>query len=127
MNAIPPNAPAVPSPANQASDSAPVPSRAPPRTATWRTAANTFLDGASCGRSTVVNDARLTALIDTIRPRYDNGDPGHDFAHVERVMKSCRRIAETVGAELAIVLPAALLHDVINVPKNHPDRTAASA
>ncbi|APR82575.1 metal-dependent phosphohydrolase [Minicystis rosea] len=72
-------------------------------------------------------DARIAHLVEVIRPRYDNGDPGHDFAHVERVMKSCTRIAESVGADLSIVLPAALLHDVINVPKNHPDRAAASA
>lgn len=73
-------------------------------------------------------DARLDALISRIRPRYEtNGDPGHDFAHVQRVMQSCRALALAEGADLTIVLPAALLHDVINVPKNHPDRLVASA
>ncbi|MCC6810529.1 MAG: HD domain-containing protein [Deltaproteobacteria bacterium] len=73
-------------------------------------------------------DPRIEKLREIVRPRYENnGDPGHDFAHVERVVMSCKRIAESVGADLSIVLPAAYLHDVINVPKNHPDRAAASA
>lgn len=72
-------------------------------------------------------DSRLAHLVETIRPRYDNGDPGHDFAHVQRVMRAAERIAVAVGADLSVVMPAALLHDVINVPKNHPDRAAASA
>jgi uncharacterized protein len=69
----------------------------------------------------------LGKLADRVRPRYDgNGDPGHDFAHVERVLATCRRLGEELGADLDVLLPAALLHDVINVPKNHPDRLRAS-
>ena len=72
-------------------------------------------------------DSRFSRLLEAVQPHYDNGDPGHDFAHVRRVMNAARRIAEDVGADLNIVMPAALLHDVINVPKNSPDRMAASA
>lgn len=72
-------------------------------------------------------DERLGKLIELVRGRYENnGDPGHDFAHIRRVIATCRKIGIEVGADLNILLPAALLHDVINVPKNHPDRIKAS-
>lgn len=36
----------------------------------------------------------------------------HGFEHTERVCRACRHIGGSVGAELSILLPAALLHDV---------------
>ncbi len=70
---------------------------------------------------------RFERLIELTRGKYDaNGDPGHDFAHILRVIQTCRRIGLTVGANLEILLPGALLHDVVNVPKNHPERAKAS-
>jgi uncharacterized protein len=65
-------------------------------------------------------------LFDSAKPFYNNGDPGHDFAHVERVIANCRAIGASAGANLELLLPAALLHDVVNLPKNHPERLAAS-
>lgn len=65
-------------------------------------------------------------LIELIRPYYDGQDPGHDWAHITRVVKSATRIADDEGADLAVVLPAAYLHDIVNVPKNHPERSRAS-
>jgi uncharacterized protein len=70
---------------------------------------------------------RFEQLINMTRGKYENnGDPGHDFAHITRVIENCRKIGATVGADLEILLPAALLHDVVNVSKNHPDRMRAS-
>jgi uncharacterized protein len=69
---------------------------------------------------------RFEKLKESVRASYDNSDASHDFAHIERVLSSCRRIGETVGANLEILLPAGLLHDIVNVPKNHPDRLRAS-
>ena len=54
------------------------------------------------------------------------GDPAHDLAHVRRVVAWARRLATAEGADLAIVVPAAWLHDVATVPKNSPDRARAS-
>ncbi len=70
---------------------------------------------------------RLEHLIDKAKPLYNNGDPSHDFAHVERVMQNCRTIAAQTPANLELLLPAALLHDIVNLPKNHPERLQASA
>lgn len=70
--------------------------------------------------------SRFEKLKESVRATYDNGDASHDFAHIERVLTSCRRIGETVDADFEILLPAGLLHDIVNVPKNHPDRRVAS-
>jgi len=53
-------------------------------------------------------------------------DPAHDLSHVRRVVDSARRIAIAERADLAIVLPAAWLHDCVSLPKNHPERHLAS-
>jgi len=66
------------------------------------------------------------ALIGLLKEKYNNGDPSHDFSHVMRVVESCKKIGKEVGADLDILIPGALLHDVVNVPKNHPDRVQAS-
>lgn len=54
------------------------------------------------------------------------GDAAHDLAHVERVVGNARSLAATEGARLEIVLPAAWLHDCVTVPKDSPQRAAAS-
>lgn len=70
----------------------------------------------------VPDEAALRAFILTRLP----ADPAHDIAHVERVVANARRIAEAEGADLAIVIPAAWLHDCVSYPKNHPDRALSS-
>jgi uncharacterized protein len=54
------------------------------------------------------------------------GDAAHDLLHVRRVVARARRLAAAEGAQLAIVLPAAWLHDCVVIPKDSPQRTAAS-
>ncbi len=46
------------------------------------------------------------------RALYEGADPVHDFDHVMRVLRLAQRIALTEGADLSIVRPATLLHDV---------------
>lgn len=53
-------------------------------------------------------------------------DPSHDLGHVSRVVKNARLIAQTEGGDVNVIVPAAWLHDIVNLPKNHPDRTKAS-
>ncbi|MCG9698072.1 HD domain-containing protein [Shewanella sp. Isolate11] len=53
-------------------------------------------------------------------------DAAHDLQHVKRVVKTAKLLAERSGAELAVVLPAAWLHDCVALPKNHPQRQQAS-
>ena len=51
-------------------------------------------------------------------------DAAHDDAHLARVGVWTRRCAPDVPAALAVA--AALTHDVVNLPKNHPQRAQAS-
>lgn len=53
-------------------------------------------------------------------------DPAHDLAHVKRVVLTAKKLAKIEGAKLEVVVPAAWLHDLVNLPKNHPDRALAS-
>jgi uncharacterized protein len=66
------------------------------------------------------------SLIDHILPYYRAQDPGHDWAHINRVVKTAKSLALEEKADLAVVIPAAYLHDIVNIPKNHPDRSRAS-
>lgn len=53
-------------------------------------------------------------------------DAAHDLEHVRRVVANARRLAVEEHANLAIVLPAAWLHDCVNIPKDSPLRSRAS-
>jgi uncharacterized protein len=67
-----------------------------------------------------VDETVLARLGEVARHRATNNGPAHDFLHVTRVTALARRIATAEGADLAIVVPAALLHELFNYPKNHP-------
>jgi uncharacterized protein len=71
-------------------------------------------------------DPRLGAAAAEARALYAGDDPGHDWSHVERVLASCTAIGGEVGADLGILLPAALLHDIVNHPKDDPRRPDSS-
>jgi uncharacterized protein len=66
-------------------------------------------------------DAWLDRLRNLAREHGQGGGPAHDFTHVLRVEENARRIALAEGAAPAVVLPAAILHELINLPKDHPD------
>lgn len=53
-------------------------------------------------------------------------DPAHDAQHIARVVATARRLAVGEGADLAVVIPAAWLHDCVTVPKDSPQRGQAS-
>ena len=68
----------------------------------------------------------LEAIRQEARTRTHSADASHDWSHIERVAALCRRLGKEEGADERILLAAAYMHDLINVPKNHPDRTNAS-
>lgn len=54
-------------------------------------------------------------------------DPAHDIAHLRRVWGNCQKIARAEGgADLEVLLAGAYLHDLVNLPKDAPNRRAAS-
>ncbi len=66
-----------------------------------------------------------TALWDRLRAeaerRAEGADAAHDFSHVLRVVASARTIARAEGADEARATTAALLHELFNHPKGHPE------
>lgn len=68
-------------------------------------------------------DPALRAILAEVRARMEE-DAAHDVGHLLRVAHWAERLAPVGEARLAIA--AALLHDVVNVPKSHPDRARAS-
>ena len=60
----------------------------------------------------------LEKLKIKVRKKIENNDPAHDFEHIMRVYKNAERIAKKEGANLRIVLTAALLHDIISYQKS---------
>ena len=58
----------------------------------------------------------------------ENGaDPAHDLGHADRVWANARAIALGEGLEPShTLMAAAYLHDLVTLPKDHPDRARAS-
>ena len=50
--------------------------------------------------------------LNDIRSMYQGADPAHDFSHILRVYKNARIIGQEEGADMQVLLLAALLHDV---------------
>lgn len=59
-------------------------------------------------------------------------DGSHDFGHLLRVLRNAAAICDGERAEghrldWSIVAAAALMHDIVNLPKDHPERSQASS
>ena len=53
-------------------------------------------------------------------------DPAHDILHFHRVVHLAKKLCLREGANPAVVIPAAWLHDFVIVPKDSPLRNQAS-
>jgi uncharacterized protein len=60
------------------------------------------------------------SLLKIIEKKITKDDVSHDINHVLRVLKMVERIAASERADLEIVIPAALFHDIIVYPKYDP-------
>ncbi|MEO1107209.1 MAG: HD domain-containing protein [Pseudomonadota bacterium] len=52
-------------------------------------------------------------------------DPAHDLAHLDRVWCNAQAIADD-QANMQVLMAACYLHDLVNLPKNDPNRHLAS-
>lgn len=57
---------------------------------------------------------------------YTGGDASHDIAHFRRVWRCARQIADGQPVSLTVILFASYFHDLVSLPKNHPDRARSS-
>jgi uncharacterized protein len=48
-------------------------------------------------------------------------DAAHDLGHILRVARLAHRLAQAEGADVEVCVAAALLHDLVYRPKNHPE------
>lgn len=62
----------------------------------------------------------LAALEQEVCSRM-RGDPAHDFAHTMRVYTNAKKICRDEKANQKLVLSAALLHDIVSLPKSDPN------
>src|SRR4051812_16827144 len=62
----------------------------------------------------------LERLAEIARARSGDG-PSHDWLHVQRVANQVRQIVAVEGGNLEVVAAAALLHELFNHPKGHPE------
>lgn len=73
----------------------------------------------------MVSDAEFQAEV--MRHWAERPDGAHDPGHLRRVWRNCQRIALDEGpADMEVLRAAAWLHDLVNLPKDHPDRRSAS-
>ncbi len=67
-------------------------------------------------------------LLERLRARFEAEarDGAHDLSHALRVARNAELLAREEGLDAEICVAAALLHDLVYLPKNHPDsaRTA---
>ena len=55
------------------------------------------------------------------RAACEGADSAHDWQHVLRVAGNAAAICAAEPVDAGVVVPAALLHELFNYPKNHPD------
>jgi uncharacterized protein len=68
-------------------------------------------------------NTRLIAMA--VEDHQDDG--AHDLTHLNRVWQTAEALlAESPEADALVVQAACYLHDLVNLPKNHPDRSQAS-
>lgn len=69
---------------------------------------------------------RIQQLITLVKPYYNSPDPAHDWAHVGRVAATAKKLCDGQSVDVECVLAGVYCHDIINLPKDHPDRKNAS-
>ncbi len=57
------------------------------------------------------NGLHIKSVLSEIQTMYDEADPAHDFSHIIRVYNNAQIIGEKEGADMEVLLFAALLHD----------------
>jgi uncharacterized protein len=67
-------------------------------------------------------------FIDWLTVNWATDDGAHDMHHLHKVWQNCCIIndGETEKGDPLILLTSAYFHDLISLPKNHPDRTTSS-
>ena len=65
---------------------------------------------------------RHAQLWSLVAPQLPLDELAHDAPHVLRVYRWCLKLAKELGADEDLAGAAGLVHDLVAIPKNHPDR-----
>ena len=65
-------------------------------------------------------------LFKIAEDRQSKTDPSHDFQHIQRVLNLAVKIGKSVKADLDVLIPAALFHDIVVYQKNLPQSKGES-
>lgn len=68
-----------------------------------------------------LNAHQWSVLERAAEERLQGSPPAHDFTHVLRVAANAMALARSEGADVEACRAAALLHELFNYPKDHPD------
>ncbi|MCX8956337.1 phosphohydrolase [Erwinia psidii] len=68
-----------------------------------------------------------TRFEDWLLENWPQDDKAHDISHLRRVWHSAQQILKSMPADELVVLTGCYFHDIVNLPKNHPERHLASA
>ncbi|MFN4238754.1 MAG: HD domain-containing protein [Vogesella sp.] len=67
------------------------------------------------------------AVCQQLAQQHAGDDGAHDLAHLQRVWQAARLLLDSYPqADALVVMAACYLHDLVNLPKNHPQRHLAS-
>jgi len=66
-------------------------------------------------------ESRLARFDAVAAERCADAGPAHDHSHVRRVAATARRLAQAEGGREEVAVAAALLHELWNYPKDHPE------
>jgi uncharacterized protein len=73
-----------------------------------------------------MNKLTKNKLINILESKIFKKDPSHDINHTLRVLVLAEKMGKKEKADMDIVIPAAIFHDIINYPKNHIKRLNSS-
>ncbi|MGI9240713.1 MAG: HD domain-containing protein [Verrucomicrobiales bacterium] len=75
-----------------------------------------------------MNQTELETRLEAALQQHDDGsDASHDVHHSRRVLANAREISGREGAgDIRLLTAAAYLHDLVNLPKDSPQRAKAS-
>lgn len=61
-----------------------------------------------------------------LQRHYTQADAAHDATHFRRVWQTAQQIRAGESADELVILAACYFHDIVSLPKNHPQRQQAS-
>lgn len=68
----------------------------------------------------------INKLRSEVKKRLEKNDPAHDFDHIIRVYKNAEKLGKKEKANMKLVRPSVLLHDIISYPKSDKRSKTAS-